>query len=120
MHFILFLTFDGIRWGIYGPCADHPYETNKKIRYYQLSNDWSDVDLFDDDHDIDEIAERCNSLISYGDADFFDAKKCRTIVNWVNERLKMPAAPRYREMLEVLRDFCNCAVELNTGVEIDF
>ena len=118
MHFELFLTFDGVEFGIMGPYVDNP-ETDKRVRYYQLENGWDDVDLFDDDHAIDEIANRCDSLISYGDVDYFNAEKCAILKAWIDERLQKPVVPRYREMLEVLRDYCQQAIELNTGVYID-
>lgn len=120
MHFILFLTFEGVKFDACGPFVDYPYETNEKIIYYQLTNDWDDIDLFYDDGAIDEIAHRCNSLISYGEADYFNAEKCAILLQWVEDRLSRPCTPRYNEMLEVLRDFCHRAVELNTGVVIDF
>ena len=118
MHFELFLTFDGVEFGIMGPYVNNP-ETDKRVKYYQLENSWDDVDLFDDDNAIDEIAKRCDSLISYGEADYFNAEKCFILKTWIDERLQKPTAPRYREMLEVLKNYCQQAVELNTGVYID-
>ena len=118
MHFILFLTFDGVEFGIMGPFVHNPKD-DCRVEYYQLENSWDDVDLFDDDNAIDEIAKRCDSLISYGDSDYFYASKCAILKEWIEERLQEPTAPRYREMLEVLRDFCQRAIELNTGVVID-
>ena len=118
MHFELFLTFDGVEYGIMGPHVKNP-QTDNRVKYYQLENDWDDVDFFFDDNAIDEIAKRCDSLIGYGDADYFNAEKCKILKDWIDERLRKPAESRYREMLEVLKDYCQQAVELNTGVYID-
>jgi len=116
MHFILFLTFEGVSFGIYGPYVENP-ESDSRVVYYQLVNTWDDVDLFDDD--ITDINDACDALLSYGDLEYFDAAKCAKLEKWIEERLHKPLFPRYKEMLEVLKDYCHRAVELNTGVMID-
>jgi len=118
MYFELFLTLDGIEFGIIGPFVDNP-KTDKRVKYYPLENGWDDVDLFDEDYAIDEIAKRCDSLISYGEADYFNVEKCIILKDWLDERLQKPATPRYLEMLSVLKEYCCRAIELKTGVYID-
>ena len=119
MYFLLFLTFEGIEVGTMGPYVHNP-KTDSRVEYYQLENAWDDVDLFFEDNAIDEIANRCASLIDYGESDYFNSEKCAVILKWIGERLSNPTTPRYHEILEVLRDFCERAIELNTGVVIDF
>ena len=121
MRFVLYLTYKDVQFDKFGcPIGIELAESNPAVKYYILENDWDDVDLFFDDHAIDEIANRCDSLISYGEADYFNAEKCTILKTWIDERLQKPADPRNREMLEVLKDYCQQAVELDTGVYIDF
>ncbi len=120
MKFVLYKSYNNVQFNKFGwPIEIEPVESNPSIEYFILENDWDDVDLFFDDGAIDEIAEKCDSLIDYGEDDYFDAGKCRILLEWINERLLKPAAPRYKEMLEVLKDYCQRAIALNTGVYID-
>jgi len=120
MVFVLYKTYDNIQFNEFGcPIGIEPVELNPSVEYYILENDFDDVDLFFDDGAIDEIAERCNSLIGYGEEDYFNAEQCKILSKWIEERLLKPVVPRYKEMLEVLKDYCQRAIELNTGVYID-
>lgn len=120
MKFVLFKTLEKYEFNKLGwPIWVEPVENNPTVEYYILENDFDDVDLFFDDGAIVEIAEQCDSLISYGEDDYFNAEKCKILLRWIEERLLKPAVPRYKEMLEVLKDYCQRAIELNTGVYID-
>ena len=116
MHFILFLTFEGISFSVYGPYVENP-ESDRRVNYYKLVNNWDDIDLFYDD--INDINNTCGALLGYGDLDYFNASKCAKLEKWIEERLHKPLVPRYKEILETLKDYCHRAVELNTGVMID-
>ncbi len=120
MKFVLFKTLENYEFNKLGwPIWFEPVENNQTIEYYILENDFDDVDLFFDDGAIDEIAQRCDSLIGYGEDDYFNAEKCKILLGWIEERLLKPAVPRYKEMLEMLKNYCQRAIELNTGVYID-
>ena len=121
MKFVLFKTLENYEFNKLGwPIWFEPVENNPTIEYYYyLDNDFDDVDLFYDDEAIVEIAERCDSLISYGEDDYFKVEKCKIQLGWIEERLLKPVAPRYKEMLEGLNDYCKRAIEYNTGVYID-
>ena len=67
---------------------------------------------------IDEIDNKCDAF-DYGDIDYFDAQKCVILMEWIEERLQKSITARYREILEILKDYCNRAIELNTGVVIE-
>jgi len=69
--------------------------------------------------DLDEINTRCGSLLDGGDADFFDVAKCNKLTPWIKERMLMELPTRYKEILTILLDFCNRALELGTGVVIE-
>ena len=116
MNFTLFLTFQDVHQGLIGPYVDSP-ETDNRVEYYHLSGEWDDVDLFYDDLSV--IDNKCNALLDYGEADYFDASKCILLKSWIEERLTQEIVPRYKELLEVLYDFCTRAIELGTGVMID-
>ena len=116
MEFILFLSFNDVSFGDYGPIISNP-EIDTRVECYKLENGWDDVDLFDED--INSINKKCNSLLDYGDIEFFDSEKCVLLESWIINRLAQPASLRYHELLEILRDYCHRASELKTGVYID-
>ena len=60
MEFLLFLTFDGVRFGDYGPLVEGP-DVEAKVERYPLENGWDDVDLFD--ADISSINENGATMI---------------------------------------------------------
>ena len=117
MYFLLLLTLNDIEMDSGGPVVDPYDEQNPCIKCFRLENNWDDAELFYDD--IDEIDKRCNALLDYGDVDWFDASQCAKLLKWIDDRLQRPAVPRYVELLSVLRDLCEKAVNLNTGVMID-
>ena len=116
MEFILFLTLNGIKIDTFGPHVDD-INNDTRVEHYKSDMQLDDAALFLDD--IDDIDRKCNSLLDYGDVEWFDAKQCKKLLEWINERLKKPIIPRYEKLLCVLKDFCSRAIELNTGVIID-
>lgn len=116
MNFTLFLNLKDVELGEHGPFVNNP-ETDDRVDYYRFENGWDDVDLFE--NDIDSINQKCGTLLGYGDLDYFDAKKCVLLKEWLTIRMKQPMVPRYEELLEVLYNFCERAIIFNTGVRID-
>ncbi len=117
MEFQLFLSLDGLEWSEYGPISKKPYREDPNVRCYVFENGLDDADLFFPD--IEKINERCNSLLDYGDVEYFDDRKCSILKDWITERLTRPLDSRYRELLCILIDFCEEAINLKTGVYID-
>lgn len=114
MQFELFLDLSDLDY--YGNIPEIPDPLKGRVEIQRFTND-GDLTLLL--NDIDELDGYCDALLDNGDVDFFDASKCAKLKEWIDERLQKPTVPRYREILEVLRDYCRRAVELNTGVVID-
>ena len=115
MEFVPFLDLDNLDY--YGDIPEIPKNRDGRVEVFPLNNQWEDADLFLDD--LDEIDRRCDALLGYGDVDFFNSEKCVKLKAWIDERLQKPIIERYRELLEVLRSFCERAIVLQTGVVID-
>lgn len=113
MSIQLFLSLDGLDY--YGDIPEIPEDYNGIVEEYPLSSEDIKMLLCD----IDSIDTACDVLLDFGDADFFNREKCEKLNEWIDNRLKNTIAPRYRETLEVLKDCCNQAIELNTGVVIE-
>lgn len=113
MSIQLFLRLDGLDY--YGDIPEEPEDSNGIVEEYPLSS--GDIKMIL--NDIDSIDDACNALLDYGDVDFFNCEKCAKLKEWIDERLKKTMEPRYRELLNVLNDYCTRAIELNTGVVIE-
>lgn len=109
----LFLNLNGLKY--YGNIPEKPENSSGMIEEYALSSD--DIKLFI--KDIDSLDVACNALLDLGDVDYFNAEKCRKLIEWIRERFKQPVSARYREILETLMGYCERAIELNTGVVIE-
>lgn len=113
MSIQLFLCLDGLDY--YGDIPEMPEDPNGIVEEYPLSSD--DINMLISD--IDSIDSACNALLDYGDVDFFNCEKCKKLNDWIDNKLKDSIEQRYRKILEILKDFCNRAIELNTGVVIE-
>ncbi len=117
MYFFLVPNHDDLEWDAIGPVCEIPYGSDQVDGYYPLKNGWDDAELFE--LDIDDIDRICGALLDIGDVAFFNSEQCVKLEAWIEERLDQSILPRYRELLEVLRDYCQRAVKLGTGVYID-
>ena len=113
MSIQLFLDLSNLTF--YGDIPETPKVQDGQVEEYTL--DFDDVMYFM--KDIDSLNSACSSLLDLGDVDFFDAKKCILLKGWITEKLTRNTAPRYREILETLFDYCNRAITLDTGVVIE-
>lgn len=113
MSIQLFLRLDGLDY--YGDIPEKPDDSNGIVDEYALSS--NDIKMIL--NDIDSIDDACDVLLDNGDVDFFNCEKCAKLKEWIDNRLKIAMEPRYRKILEVLKDYCIRAIELNTGVVIE-
>ena len=109
----LFLDLNGLKY--YGDIPEKPENSYGRVEEHALSSD--DIRMFMED--IDSLNATCNALLDLGDVDFFNAEKCGKLRKWIGERFEKPISARYREILEVLKNYCDRAIDLNTGVVIE-
>lgn len=114
MTFELFHTLDGMGWYGHIPQAINAPAGSTEV--YQLED--SDFGLLNRDF-IDPVNDLCDTLLDDGDVDFFDAKKCALLIEWLEDRLKKPCPNRLREVYLRLLDYAKRAVELGTGVVVE-
>ena len=55
----------------------------------------------------------------FGDVVYFDTEKCIKLNDWIKERLTEPIDDKYRQALEVLKSYCEHAIELKTGIMVE-
>ncbi len=109
----LFLHLDGLKY--YGDIPEKPENFDGIVEEYPLSV--SDIKMLL--NDVDSIDTACDVLLDYGDVDYFNCEKCAKLKEWIDCRLKSTLEPRYREILDVLKEYCSRAIEYNTGVVIE-
>ena len=109
----LFLDLNNLEY--YGYIPEIPANPEGRIEEFKFVE--NDEEFFE--QDIDEIDSVCNALLDLYDVEFFNAEQCALLSNWIEERINKPIEPRYKEILEVLNNYCKRAVTLNTGVVIE-
>lgn len=115
MKFYLAKTLNGI--GKYGDIFDLSNESNEKVESFEIEED--DFALLEE-YFIDSINDKCNSLLEYGDYDFFDVDKCKILKNWLEENIANNSVKRLDELYNKLLEYTNKAIQYNTGLAIDF
>ncbi len=115
MIYQLILSLEGLDY--YGDIPEAPYESGPNVEVYKFKmEDWP---LFRDDF-IEPVDKLCDVLLDYGDVDYFNAEKCKLLHGWLTERLEKPIVPRLEELYRKLDEFTLRAIDLNTGVVVEF
>lgn len=113
MTITLFLDLKNLDY--YGDIPELPNNLEGRVETYHLSaeeNEW----LVDDSMSINE---KCNTLLDYGDIDFFDGKKCELLIEWIDKRETENISNNYKELLQNLKEYCQRAIDLKTGIVIE-
>lgn len=113
MRFQLAKTFDGIK--MYGPIYDFGTGETDNVEEYVVDdiNDWFL------DNMIDKINTTCDTLLDDGDVDYIDAKRCKCLIDMINELPDNYVPKEYQKIIEVLLDYAQRAIQYNTGIEIE-
>ncbi|MDD2433945.1 MAG: hypothetical protein WC196_03175 [Bacilli bacterium] len=69
---------------------------------------------------IDDMFKLCGALFGRGDCDVFDAKQCKVLKTWLEERIKITADQETKKVYEKMLEFANFALKHNTGIEFSF
>ena len=68
---------------------------------------------------VDTINARCDTLLDDGDYDFFDAEKCKALVELIDELPKEFIPEKYEKMISDLKSYASIAVSYTTGIGIE-
>lgn len=113
MRFQLAKTLDGIK--MYGPIYDLGTGGPDKVEEY-IANDVNDWFL---DNMIDKINSACDTLLDDGDVDYIDAERCKCLIEMINELPDNYIPIEFQQIIEVLIDYAQRAIQYNTGIEIE-
>ncbi len=115
MQYRLVLDLTGVSYYGHIPEVSQCGGPNVKVFQFELE-DWP---LFRDDF-IEPVDALCDVLLDYGDVDYFDAEKCKLLHGWLQARLGKPIVPRLEFLYRKLDEFALRAIELDTGVVVEF
>lgn len=113
MRFQLAKNLDGIK--MYGPIYDLGTGGPDKVEEY-IANDVNDWFL---DNMIDKINSACDTLLDDGDVDYIDAERCKCLIEMINELPDNYIPIEFQQIIEVLIDYAQRAIQYNTGIEIE-
>lgn len=74
----------------------------------------------EDDNFISEMWKAFDSLIDWGDYDFFDYEKCKRLSLWTKEKIKVTNDLDLLDFYNTLLKFATQAVTLQTGIGFEF
>ena len=115
MQAVLFHDFDLIS-SYYGKIPGGPYGSDHHSEVYRMLE--SDRDPLDEDF-TDDVNRVCDTMLGYGDIDFFDTKQCKLLAGWPEARLMRPISPRLATIYRKLDEFARRAVAYGTGMVIE-
>ena len=113
MRFQLAKTLDGMK--MYGPIYNFSTADPDNIESYYAEdvNDWFL------DNMIIKINSYCDTCLDDGDIDYIDAKRCKNLIDMIDDLPSGFVPKEFTETIEVLKDFAQRAIEYDTGIEIE-
>ncbi len=113
MRFQLAKTLEGM--GMYDPIYDFGTADPKNIESFYVP----DVDDWFLDNMVIKINSYCDTCLDDGDVDYIDAKRCKNLIEMIDDLPSDFVPDEFTEAIEVLRNYAQRAIEYNTGVEIE-
>jgi hypothetical protein len=113
MRFQLAKTLKGM--GMYGPIYDFGTADPKNIESFYAP----DVDDWFLDNMVIKINSYCDTCLDDGDIDYIDAKRCKNLIEMIDDLPSGFVPDEFTEAIEVLKSFANRAIEYDTGIEIE-
>lgn len=115
MMFELIKNAEGL--DMYGDIPCLPWELTSEIGERFVGEETDSWILLEDF--VPEIDAICTNVLDYGDVDYFNAEKCRLILNWLIKRKERDMTSRLVELYNCLELYLTKAIELGTGVVIE-
>ena len=115
MKFELAINLDGVTF--YGNVPDFFHCPRNHSELFLLED--SDWPLLSADF-VDPVNKLCGTLLDNGDVDYLDAEQCKLLDKWLSDRLSRNCNARLRFLYEKLQSFVVRAIELGTGVVVEF
>ena len=117
MNAFLILDMNGIVC-TYGNIPNTDPSDTKHFECVSYDED-SDIELLDANF-LEPVNKICGTLLDPAEDDFFDKEKCILLKKWLEEQLVESSHPRLKEIYEALLNFSKRAIELNTGIVIEY
>ena len=115
MYFALILLA-GLK-PVYGPIPHIPNESDETVEIWGIEE--SDSDLLDE-YFVEAAWNLIHSLVDWGETDMYDAEQCAKLAPWLAAQIQREDIPaRLVELYAKMKEFCERAVRLGTGVIID-
>ncbi len=115
MRAVLFLNLEGVHY--YGNIPDPSSLSCEQIKELPLEeSDWPLLSKWF----VDPINQLCGTALDYGDVDYFDSDSCRVLCQWLNGSLRTTTDHHLRAIYSALLDLGRTAVQLGTGIVLEF
>ena len=113
MRFQLAKTLEGME--MYGPIYNFSTADPGNIESFRMR----DIDHWFLDNMVIKINAYCDTCLDDGDLDYIDAKRCKNLIEMINDLPSGFIPKEFTQAFEVLKDFAQKAIEYNTGIIIE-
>ena len=114
MYFALILLA-GLK-PVYGPIPHIPNESDETVEIWGIEESDS---LLLDDYYVEDAWDLIGSTVDAYETDMYDAEQCAKLAPWLAAQIQREDLPaRLIELYTKLKEFCERAVQLGTGVVV--
>ena len=97
--------------------GDYPKIDEKNIKKHMINS--LDDALKLGQFFLDNINEECETLLAPYDVDIFMPEQCRRIKDWIQTNDILIKESGLEELFKIINEYCDKAIELDTGMEIE-
>lgn len=73
----------------------------------------------DEDHFLLDMWHEFDTVVDWGDCDFFQVSQCEKLREWLQRKMKVTIPSRALHFYQILLHCCNVAIHSGTGIYFD-
>ncbi|MDD7298176.1 hypothetical protein SAMN05720469_102172 [Fibrobacter intestinalis] len=117
MWVILFKTLEGVDY--YGDRPDAPEDGDPRAEFYDFDINREYWNILETDF-INPVNDLCGSLLDFDEDDFFCVEQCVKLKTWIEKRFQQETCPALKPVYEKILEYAIKAIDLGTGIIIQF
>ena len=95
----------------------YPIIDEKNIKKYWIKDLKTALDL--GRFFLDNINEECETILGPYEYDYLTPQQCELLICWINNNKELINASNLSTLFDVIKEYCDEAIKLDTGIEIE-